>query len=123
MSFSVCNRLSLCVSVTVSKTVIVCFSVCHRLSLCVSMTVSKTVFVCFSDYLKDYHCVFQCLSQTVIVSFSVCHRRSLCVSVSVTHIEWFDEDKKFAVAFTDGVIYMCLKNMEAPVVIEAHQVS
>ena len=55
--------------------------------------------------------------------FRVCHRLSLCVSVSVTHIEWFDEDKKFAVAFTDGVIYMCLKNMEAPVVIEAHQVS
>ena len=44
--------------------------------------------------------------------------------MSVTHLSWFDEDKKFAVAFNDGLIYMASKEeFEEPIIVEAHQVN
>ncbi|KAJ8304849.1 hypothetical protein KUTeg_018432 [Tegillarca granosa] len=47
-----------------------------------------------------------------------CSRRN----VSVTCIAWFDEDRNFAVAFSDGVISLCSKlEIEQPVITEAHQ--
>lgn len=43
---------------------------------------------------------------------------------SVTHIEWFDEEKEFAIAFTDGVMKLGRKNPNfQPISISAHQVS
>jgi hypothetical protein len=43
---------------------------------------------------------------------------------SVTHIEWFDEEKEFAIAFTDGVMKLGRKNQNfQPISISAHQVS
>ena len=44
--------------------------------------------------------------------------------VSVTHIQWYDEDKRFAVGFSDGIVCMCSKEtFEEPQAIEAHEVS
>ncbi|XP_021933596.1 probable E3 ubiquitin-protein ligase HERC1 isoform X3 [Zootermopsis nevadensis] len=41
---------------------------------------------------------------------------------SVTHIEWFDEEKEFAIAFTDGVMKLGRKNPNfQPISISAHQ--
>lgn len=43
---------------------------------------------------------------------------------SVTHIEWFDEEKEFAIAFTDGVVKLGRKNPNfQPISVSAHQVS
>jgi hypothetical protein len=43
---------------------------------------------------------------------------------SVTHIEWFDEEKEFAIAFTDGVVKLGCKNPNfQPISVSAHQVS
>ena len=45
------------------------------------------------------------------------------LAVSVSQIEWYEEDRRFAIAFTDGLIYMGLKdNDHVPVIIEAHRV-
>ncbi|KAK3097022.1 hypothetical protein FSP39_005665 [Pinctada imbricata] len=42
-------------------------------------------------------------------------------NASVTQIEWYDEDKPFAVGFSDGVISLCtMVDFEQPVVKEAH---
>jgi hypothetical protein len=39
-------------------------------------------------------------------------------------MEWFDEEKEFAIAFTDGVVKLGRKNPNfQPVSISAHQVS
>jgi hypothetical protein len=44
--------------------------------------------------------------------------------VSVTHIEWFDEEKEFAIAFIDGVVKLGRKNPNfQPISLSAHQVS
>ena len=44
--------------------------------------------------------------------------------MSVTQLAWFDEDRKFAVAFGDGELMLCSRNeFEEPVKVEAHQVS
>ncbi|XP_052100156.1 probable E3 ubiquitin-protein ligase HERC1 isoform X2 [Mytilus californianus] len=49
-----------------------------------------------------------------------CYRRN----VSVTKLAWFDEDKNFAVAYSDGVVSLCSKlDIEQPVTTEAHQSS
>lgn len=41
---------------------------------------------------------------------------------SVTHIEWFDEEKEFAIAFTDGVVKLGRKNPNfQPISVSAHQ--
>ena len=46
------------------------------------------------------------------------------LSVSVTHIEWFDEEKEFAIAFIDGVVKLGRKNPNfQPISLSAHQVS
>ena len=43
--------------------------------------------------------------------------------MAVTCLAWFDEDRKFAVAYADGELVLCSKNeYEEPVKIEAHQV-
>ncbi|KAL8615069.1 hypothetical protein ACOMHN_013603 [Nucella lapillus] len=43
-------------------------------------------------------------------------------NVSVTHLAWFDEDRKFAVAYHDGELMLCSRNeYEEPVRVEAHQ--
>ena len=48
----------------------------------------------------------------------------LLVAVSVTKIQWYDEDKCFATAFSDGVVSLCTKDSYiAPIVIDAHQVN
>ena len=49
---------------------------------------------------------------------------AVCVPVSVTHVEWYEEDKRFAVGFVDGMLYLCgLEEYSPTVVVEAHQVS
>jgi hypothetical protein len=49
---------------------------------------------------------------------------SFFLPASVTHIEWFDEEKEFAIAFTDGVVKLGRKNPNfKPISISAHQVS
>jgi hypothetical protein len=49
---------------------------------------------------------------------------SFFLPASVTHIEWFDEEKEFAIAFTDGVVKLGRKNPNfQPISISAHQVS
>ncbi|GFO36542.1 HECT and rld domain-containing e3 ubiquitin protein ligase family member 1, partial [Plakobranchus ocellatus] len=49
-----------------------------------------------------------------------CRRRN----VSVTSIAWYEEDRRFAVAYSDGVISLCSKeNYEQPINIDAHQTS
>ncbi len=41
----------------------------------------------------------------------------------MTQLAWFDEDKRFAISFNDGLIYMGSKEeFQQPIVIEAHQV-
>ena len=46
-----------------------------------------------------------------------------CLTVSVTKLAWFDEDKNFAVAYSDGVVSLCSKlDIEQPITTEAHQV-
>ncbi|GFS09340.1 HECT and RLD domain-containing E3 ubiquitin protein ligase family member 1, partial [Elysia marginata] len=48
-----------------------------------------------------------------------CRRRN----VSVVSIAWFEEDRRFAAAYSDGFISLCsLKNDEQPINIDAHQV-
>lgn len=37
------------------------------------------------------------------------YNKQTFVSVSVTQIAWFDEDRPFAVAYSDGVISLCTK--------------
>lgn len=45
------------------------------------------------------------------------------VAVSVKYMAWFDEDKRFAVGYSDGMVYLCSKDdFQEPVAIEAHQV-
>ena len=44
--------------------------------------------------------------------------------VSVTKIQWYDEDKCFAAAFSDGVVSLSTKDSYiAPIIIDAHQVT
>ena len=62
-----------------------------------------------------------------------CHKKSnsrfifltkLTFSVAVTQLAWYDEDKRFGIAFSDGLIYMATKEeFEEPIIIEAHQVN
>ncbi|XP_069694063.1 probable E3 ubiquitin-protein ligase HERC1 isoform X1 [Periplaneta americana] len=41
---------------------------------------------------------------------------------SVTHIEWYDEEKEFAIAFTDGIVKLGRKNPNfQPISVQAHQ--
>ncbi|KAK7116135.1 hypothetical protein V1264_001871 [Littorina saxatilis] len=45
-----------------------------------------------------------------------------CRNVSVTQLAWFDEDHKFAVAYSDGELLLCSRNeFEEPLKVEAHQ--
>ena len=54
---------------------------------------------------------FDCLSETCFVA------------VSVRQIEWYDEDKRFAVGYSDGMVYLCSPDeYQQPIAIEAHQV-
>jgi len=47
-----------------------------------------------------------------------CYRKD----VSVRHIEWYDEDKRFAVGYSDGMVYLCSPDeYQQPIAIEAHQ--
>ncbi|RUS81199.1 hypothetical protein EGW08_011064, partial [Elysia chlorotica] len=49
-----------------------------------------------------------------------CRRRN----VSVMSIAWYEEDRRFAAAYSDGVISLCsMKNDEQPINIDAHQSS
>ncbi|XP_059169765.1 probable E3 ubiquitin-protein ligase HERC1 isoform X3 [Physella acuta] len=49
-----------------------------------------------------------------------CRRRN----VSVTSIAWYEEDRRFAVGYSDGVISLCSReNFEQPVNIDAHKSS
>ncbi len=42
---------------------------------------------------------------------------------SVSQLRWYDEDKKFAVGFSDGVVLLCAKDdFESVIPLEAHQV-
>ena len=44
--------------------------------------------------------------------------------VSVTKIQWYDEDKCFAAAFSDGVVSLSTKDSYiSPIIIDAHQVT
>ena len=44
--------------------------------------------------------------------------------MSVTKIQWYDEDKCFAIAFSDGVVSLSTKDSYiAPIIIDAHQVT
>ena len=46
------------------------------------------------------------------------------ILVHVTCLEWFNEDHQFAVGYSDGHIYLASRHdIDAPVIIEAHQVS
>ena len=48
----------------------------------------------------------------------------LIFSVAVTQLAWYDEDKRFGIAFSDGLIYMATKEeFEEPIIVEAHQVN
>ena len=48
----------------------------------------------------------------------------LFVPASVRQIEWFDEEREFAIGFTDGIVKLGRKNPNfQPVSISAHQVS
>jgi hypothetical protein len=73
-----------------------------------------------------------------LILFTVDEKVDLCYSLniamlhsfffpfpaSVTHIEWFDEEKEFAIAFTDGVVKLGRKNPNfQPTSVSAHQVS
>lgn len=50
--------------------------------------------------------------------------QKIFILVSVTQLAWFDEDKNFAVAYSDGVVSLCSKlDLEQPVTTEAHQVT
>jgi hypothetical protein len=45
------------------------------------------------------------------------------VPVSIRNIEWYDEDKRFAVGYSDGMVYLCSSDeYQQPIAIEAHQV-
>ena len=45
------------------------------------------------------------------------------MTVSVTSIQWYDEDKCFAAAFSDGVVSLSTKDsFISPIIIEAHKV-
>jgi len=59
------------------------------------------------------------------VVVSVTQIRCCCgVVVSVTRIQWYDEDKCFATAFSDGVVSLATKDSYiAPIIIDAHQVT
>jgi len=44
--------------------------------------------------------------------------------VSVTNLQWYDEDKRFAIGFSDGVVYLSTKDDYLPVIVlNAHEVS
>ena len=44
-------------------------------------------------------------------------------TVSVSQLAWYDEDKRFAVGYSDGSVYLCSKSeFEPPIPIRAHQV-
>jgi hypothetical protein len=48
----------------------------------------------------------------------------LKISASVTQIAWFDEEKEFAIAFTDGSIRLGRRNMNSySTCLTAHRVS
>lgn len=43
--------------------------------------------------------------------------------VSVSHLEWYEEDGRFAVAFADGAIHLCgREDYMANIAVEAHEV-
>lgn len=47
----------------------------------------------------------------------------LLLTVSVSAMDWFDEDKRFAVGFSDGVIGLCSREpIELPWFTQAHEV-
>ena len=46
-------------------------------------------------------------------------------SVAITSLSWYDEDYRFAVGYSDGVVWMCSRDSFDPEpykVIEAHKV-
>jgi len=46
------------------------------------------------------------------------------VAVSVTKLQWYDEDKCFAAAFSDGVVSLSTKDsFISPIIIDAHKVT
>jgi len=46
------------------------------------------------------------------------------VVVSITKIQWYDEDKCFAVVFSDGVVSLSTKDSYiSPIIINAHKVT
>ncbi len=47
-----------------------------------------------------------------------------CVSVCVTQLAWYDDEKRFAVGFSDGLIYLATRDeFQQPTRLEAHQVN
>jgi len=45
------------------------------------------------------------------------------MAVSVTKLQWYDEDKCFAIAFSDGTVSLSTKDgYIAPIIIDAHKV-
>ncbi|KAH9513367.1 putative E3 ubiquitin-protein ligase herc1 [Bulinus truncatus] len=62
------------------------------------------------------------IDSSTYISFELehCKRRN----VSVTSIAWYEEDKRFAVGFSDGVISLCSRqDFEQPININAHKKS
>ena len=47
----------------------------------------------------------------------------IIISVSVTNLAWFEESRRFLIAFSDGVIYQSSPSeFEEPIRTEAHEV-
>ena len=51
-------------------------------------------------------------------------KRHISISVSVTKVAWFEESRRFLIAFSDGVIYQSSPSeLDEPIRTEAHEVS
>jgi len=58
-------------------------------------------------------------SELVITVFLLCG-----MAVSVAKLQWYDEDKCFAIAFSDGIVSLSTKDgYISPIIIDAHKVT
>ena len=60
-----------------------------------------------------------------IFALQVSHVLNVCFSTTaaVSQLAWYDEDKKFVVAYADGMLAECSREeTEAPRIVEAHEV-
>ena len=56
------------------------------------------------------------------LAVAVCFRCD--APVSVTRLQWYDEDKCFAIAFSDGLVSLSTKDgYVSPIIIDAHKVT